>query len=332
MSSDSPGLSVSVALCTRNGARFVERQLQSILAQTVPVSQIVVSDDASTDDTLAIVDRVLDGPQRSGTIEVAVLSNAEALGVAGNFEQAILACSSELVALSDQDDEWHKERIERMLAAFDRDPETTLLHSNARLVDERGAVIGPDLLRSLDVTAWERRSITEGDALAVFLRRNLVTGATTIFRRSLADTALPVPPGWVHDEWLGIVAAANGRVTLLDEQLTDYRQHGANEIGAARLTMRSRFDRIREQGRERNARLLTRAESLARRFGEGRPSTSEAAIEAARQKLAHERIRSALPSSRLARVGRVARESRAGGYRRFGRGWIDVVRDLVQPL
>lgn len=74
----------------------------------------------------------------------------------------------------------------------------------------------------------------------MFLRRNLVTGATTVFRRSLLEHALPLPVEWVHDEWLGIIASAIGRVDLLEQPLIDYRQHESNQIGARRDTFEAK--------------------------------------------------------------------------------------------
>jgi glycosyltransferase involved in cell wall biosynthesis len=322
---------VSVALCTYNGERFIERQLASILTQTSAVDEIVVSDDASRDATATIVQGIASAASGRGP-RVRLLQNAEPLGVSGNFERAIQATTGDLIALSDQDDRWHPDRIERLLRVFDRHPETSLVHSDARLVDADDRSIGGNLLDSLDVTDRERAEIFAGGAFNTFLRRNLVTGATTIFRRELAEIALPVPEGWIHDEWLAIVAAATGRVRLLDQPLTDYRQHGQNLIGAAKLDFRGRFERLREQGAERNDLLLVRAESLAERFGEGRPPVPPAMAIAARAKAGHERMRSGLSRSRFRRVGPIVREWGAGGYDRFGRGWIDIVRDLIQPL
>ncbi|MEJ1230391.1 MAG: glycosyltransferase [Galbitalea sp.] len=54
-------LSVSVALCTYNSARFIEEQVESILNQTLLPAEVVVSDDGSTDDTLDRIRAVFAG-------------------------------------------------------------------------------------------------------------------------------------------------------------------------------------------------------------------------------------------------------------------------------
>ena len=99
-----------------------------------------------------------------------------------------------------------------------------------------GADLGTTLFAALGVTAAERAEVAAGRGFDALLRRNLATGATTMLRRRCATVALPIPPGWIHDEWLAIVAAATGRTAIVDAALTDYRQHGGNQIGARRPT------------------------------------------------------------------------------------------------
>lgn len=322
MPSQLSSVTVSVALCTHNGERFIGEQVRSILRQTVPPQQLVLSDDASTDDTVAVVERHLaEHPE----IELVVLRNSPALGVTANFEQAVRACTGELIALSDQDDIWLPDRLETMTAAF-ADPELSLLFSDAQLVDGEGEPLAHTLFESIRLTRRELREVQSGNALRTLLRRNVVTGATVLFRRSLLDHALPFPASWVHDEWLAIIAAITGRVDVVPAQLIEYRQHGGNQIGARKPTLADKVGRVTIGRAQRNERLVARAQALAEH--EGLPA--EVAALAA-DKLAHERVRQALPAARLLRVGPVLREALTGRYGRFGRARYDIVRDLLQP-
>jgi glycosyltransferase involved in cell wall biosynthesis len=324
---------VSVALCTYNGARYVAEQVRSILEQTRPATELVIADDGSTDGTPDLVEATIAGyrAQHPDSVpDVRVLGGEPPRSVAANFERALRACTGDLIALSDQDDVWHPDRLERLVAAFEAIPDATLLHSDARLVDGDGADLGTTLLAALGVSAAERAEVAAGRGYDALLRRNLATGATTILRASVRDLALPIPPGWIHDEWLAIVAASTGRTAIVDAVLTDYRQHGANQIGARRPTAGDLLSRLREPRDPRNARLLVRAASLAERLAT-LPGVSARDLSAAEQKLSHERRRSALPRARLARVGRVLAAARRGDYARFGNGAKDVLRDLVQP-
>ncbi len=322
---------LSVAMCTHNGAAFVGEQVRSILAQRPAPRELVVGDDASTDDTVSEVERAVSEARAAEPLlqtRLTVLRRAEPLGVTANFAATIAACSGALVALSDQDDCWPAGRLERVMGTF-RDPAVLLVHSDARLVDATGAALGATLLQVLEVSAADRDDLTRGDAWPVLLRRNLVTGATVVVRRSLAERAQPFPASWVHDEWLAIVAAAHGGVRLIDEPLIDYRQHGANVIGATRVTWSRRWQRLREPRDARAARLVARAQALVERLPV--QGVAESMMTDAHGKLAFERARAAAPAWQPARVPGIVARLLGGEYRRFARGPIDVLRDLVQP-
>ena len=319
---------ISVALCTYNGERFVAEQVGSILSGTVLPTELIVSDDASTDATIEVIEAVI-AASHNTIATVRIVRNSVALGVVRNFEQAVSACSGELVVLCDQDDLWAPRRLEVTADAFAADPDLLLLNSNARLIDDDNRPLGYSLFEAISLTAVEKAQIHSGNAFATLLTRNTVTGATTAFRRSLLERALPFPAAWVHDEWLAIIGAASGRIDFLDDELIDYRQHGGNAIGAVKLGIGMRFRRLREPRVERNRRLLDRAAVLVERLRVlGAPAEFE---QLAESKLRHEDVRSGLPAGHLARLRPVLREVRADGYRRFGRGAQDVLRDLLQP-
>lgn len=320
---------ISVALCTHNGARFLPAQLESILNQTLPPDEIVLSDDASTDDTVAIAEAIV---AKHPAVRLRILRNAQPLGVTKNFEQAALATEGDLIVLSDQDDLWYPNRIERAAAEFDRRPGLLLLHGDARLVDADGKPLGSDLFAALEATPWELGSIAAGRAIDVFLRRNLALGAATAFRRSLLETAAPFDEGWVHDEWLAVIAAASGPSTVdfVPEPLIDYRQHGTNQIGVRKLSFLGKIRRLMQPRRERNRRLLAAFEHLTARLE--LLDVSPEIVAAAREKVEHERVRNGLPAARVLRIVPVLREVRTGRYRTKGRGAPDVLRDLVQRV
>lgn len=326
-----PRPTVSVALCTHNGAAYVDEQVRSILAQSPTPIQLVVGDDASSDDTVAIIESAV-ARHRSehpdAPLSLVVLKRAEPLGVTRNFEETIAACTGDIVALSDQDDVWPPGRLARLLPLFD-DPAVSLVHTDARLVDARGADTGARLLATLEATEAERAGLESGDALPVLLRRNLVTGATTLVRRELAEAARPFPPSWVHDEWLAMMAAVDGGLRLVPEPWLDYRQHGANVIGVSEVTWARRWERLREPRDARSSRLIARARALVERLESRREEGPALAL--ARRKLAHEERRARLPRWQPLRVPGILAGVIAGRYARYSRGPIDVVRDLVQP-
>ena len=142
-----------------------------------------------------------------------------------------------------------------------------------------------------------------GRAFDVFLRRNLVTGATTVLRRSLLAHAAPFPVEWLHDEWLAIIAAAIGRVDVLEDELIDYRQHESNQIGAQRDTFVRKVRRRSARGATRTSSARSRRSFFLRaclRLATGRRRHDRKV----RDKLEHQRFRAALPRARIARACR----------------------------
>lgn len=319
-------LSVSVALGTFNGVRYLEQQLRSIQEQSTPPMEIVLADDGSTDDTVVAAAAIMAG----SSIPLVVLPPAPRLGVTRNFERAIRAARGELIALCDQDDVWHPDRLSADVPRFVDDPGLLLLHDDARLVDAEGRPFGDGLFDSLSVRRSELDELEAGRSFAVYLRRNLVTGAATLFRASLLETALPFPDEWVHDEWLGILAAARGGARLSRRQAIDYRQHGGNQIGVTRPTLRSRVGRMIERRDGRYQRLAGRSRVLVARLErDGAPGD---VLALARRKAAFEARRAEYPDLRIARLGPVLRGWRRGDYRDLSsQRDTDVLRDLVQP-
>lgn len=330
-----PAPTVSVALCTCNGARYIVEQVESILHQTSPVAEIVVHDDASDDDTVALVERTWathrERSEGQAVPELRVTRNAHRLGVARNFEAALVACRGDLIALCDQDDRWNPDRLAVLVPHFVAHPATMLVHGNAILVNASGTPEGGTLFDALAITPSELRLIEEGRGWVPLLGRNLVTGATAVLRRNLRDASLPLPPHWLHDEWLGMVAALLGGLHVERTPLLAYRQHGANQIGARRarlidLVRRAQFDRG-----EWHANKMHRAIELLARAKELGGAVDSQALQTIEQKAEHHRVRAQLPAARHARLWPVWREWKTGRYRRFGRGLHGVLRDLLQP-
>lgn len=320
--------SVSVALCTHNGARFVEEQVRSILNQTQPPDEVVLSDDASTDGTAELVESMW------ATLDAApvlvVLRNSVPLGVSRNFQQAAERCTSDLIALSDQDDVWEPRRIELMSARLSDDPSLDLLFTDATLVDSNGLPTGT-LFGALEIDSRDLEEVRRGDAFPVLLRRNLVTGATTIFRRRLLLSAVPFPAVWVHDEWLAIIAAATSKIDWMPDRLVMYRQHGSNEIGVSAPTLRYKVKRVTEARGSRYTGLLARSRTLLERLLELNVDASIVAL--TEGKVAHDLFRATLPANRISRIVPVLRSAATGAYDRYcSRKRLDVLRDLLSPI
>ncbi len=246
-----------VAICMATHEPEPERlrvQLDSIRAQTHSGWICVISDDCSGPEAFAELERQVGDDPRF------VLSRApERLGFLRNFERAIALAPSEavLIALADQDDRWHRDKLEVLVAALDAAPGSLLAYSDVRIADGDGNVLS-------DTYFFERRNNAE--SMASVLITNNVTGAACLFRRELLETALPFPPGGTgqelyHDHWLAVCALALGPLTWVGRATHDYIRHDASvtvleaeghwvappagRLGAARMRARRFLRRLR---------------------------------------------------------------------------------------
>jgi len=323
---------ISVVLCSCNGARFIGEQVSSICAQTLPATELLIQDDVSEDETLDEARKAWLHCREMGmkVPRLTIKSNPLRLGVAANFSKALASVSCDLIALADQDDVWHEQRLQIAVEAMQSRPSRLLVHSDANMVDAQRRLLKHSLFDALSLTTIERDRAFSGDELPLLLDRNLVTGATTLIRRPLLDLALPVPAFWLHDEWLGVIAAALGEALAIPERLIDYRQHAANQVGAKRESVRAMLRRLLEPRGDFHLHRFRRAQELQRRLRMAGSQVNEEAHRLVEEKVAHHAVRAAYPSSRWMRAPQIVGEWRTGRYRRFGRGLRGLLKDLVE--
>ncbi|SDG46962.1 glycosyltransferase family 2 protein [Dyella sp. 333MFSha] len=323
-----PAIKISVVACTYNGEAYIAEQLSTILAQSRIPDEIVISDDASGDGTWGLLESFAANARTRG-IDVSLVRRHERLGYVRNFSEALTLANGDVIFLCDQDDAWHPDKVDTMLAAFEGEPETMFVHSDARLVDAHGSDLGNGLFEALEVTESERSSVAGGKSFSVYLRRNLATGAASAFRRELLDVALPLPTAWVHDAWLATLAAATGQIVILDDPLIDYRQHAANQIGMSpRRTGQRLADMFRSSGRLIHDDVV-RLDILMERLRQARVSTEH--IRLAGSMRDHLQVRLSLGDRpRWCRLPTIAREWSTGRYTRFGTGIRSALRDLLR--
>jgi len=314
-------VSISVALCTYNGSAFLRPQLASIAEQRLVPDELVVCDDGSTDDTLAVVQEF----SATAPFPVRVQVNECNLGYARNFEQAISLCTSEIVALSDQDDVWHPEKLARSARLLDEQPEVGAVCTDAEIVDRDLEPLGIRMSESLGFGAADQAAVANGDTLGVLVRTNFVTGTTLAFRSVFIPDIVPIPEGWVHDGWIGLVVALRSKLAYIDEPLVRYRQHGANQVGAPR---RSRLSDLLSGDPALSA--VLRQEARKWKAARERAASLDAGAHGLLAgKEQHTTTRAELPDSRLARAPAVLRELLRHNYRRYSAGSISAVKDLV---
>lgn len=228
---------VLVLLPVYNGQRFLAQQIESIIEQGGVNTHLLCRDDGSDDESPGLLHDLRHRWPDRITVVADDLGN---LGASGNFSCLMrLALDLELpgmgraayVALSDQDDVWHPDKLAIGLEAIQlleraRPGAPALVHSDLRVIEEDGREIAPSMARYQGLRP-------DLSSLSAQLLSNTLTGCTSLMNRALLEKALPVPPEAImHDWWLSLVASALGSRRYLDQSLIDYRQHAANAIGA----------------------------------------------------------------------------------------------------
>lgn len=214
-----PLIAIAMTTCDPPPELF-ERQIASIRGQTHENWICVVGDDASKPDRLAAIREALGDDPR-----FRLVTSEGRRGVYRNFERVLglVPPEAEYVALCDQDDRWHPDKLEVLLAEIG--PEGKLAYSDMRIVTPEGTVVSD--------TYWTRRRNNHTN-FASLLIANTVTGAATLVRRGVLDYALPFPQQYGeqhHDHWLAIVAMALGKIEYVARPLYDYVQHDAAALG-----------------------------------------------------------------------------------------------------
>lgn len=317
--------SISIAMATYNGGTFVRGQLESLATQTCPPTELVITDDCSTDNTLELARDFA----RKAPFAVHIHQNPARLGYRANFMRAMRLCSGNLIAFCDQDDLWHPDKLAAVVPSF-QNPDVIMVHHNAHMIDVQGHLIG--LLRR----EAPQPAVAEPLSLEPWFT---VPGFTQVFRRAIADMS----EAWrssidsnidgypmAHDQWSVFLTSTLGHIVYLDARLVQYRIHASNAEGWAthapgflqrlryRLEDRTRvYERLRRSSLERAA--------VLRRLPLGIPEAwrERARVGVARwQALAQSyeaRMRIYNSSSPVSRAQALVRLAREDGYN--GRGF-----------
>ncbi|WP_053082655.1 glycosyltransferase [Chryseobacterium angstadtii] len=225
----------SVALCTYNGQTYIAEQLESILNQTCPVSEIIICDDGSTDGTLEI----LSGYAERYPQIIKVHQNPENLGYVGNFEKAMSLCSGDIVLLCDQDDRWLTNKTETITKIFENRNDINIICHSIRL-------FGDSLKSSDEMIYWHIESFDPDDFTQpedimkrLLYQGNLFPGMSMAVRNSFLKVHLPlkrINSVVIHDYELLLLAADQNAIWVEKSVLGEYRIHPKQNIGYKAFT------------------------------------------------------------------------------------------------
>lgn len=324
-------LTVSVAMCTYNGAAYLPEQLESIVQQTVQPVELVANDDGSTDATVEI----LRDFARRAPFPVRIEVNEKNLGPTKNFERSMGRCSGDVIIISDCDDIFAPRKHELVRDALAADPALGCVFGDAELIRADGTPLETTLWESIGFEPDDQNRFDGGDVVDALFRRTIAFGGVMGFRRDILDVALPIPLPWGHDNWTALVASALYEVRLVREPFLYYRTHDAQYSGTARSSIWKKVAAAAAPAPEKNwvpkgrsfGLLLERLEEIRRRGVAGR--RFDEVVRHVRSKHEHMMVRESLPSAPLPRAMRVLGEARTSRYQRYSNGVASMVRDAV---
>jgi glycosyltransferase involved in cell wall biosynthesis len=198
---------VSIPVVVYNSESFLKKQLDSLINQTYKNIEIIVCDDCSTDNSLAIIKEYELFPNFT------CHRNEKNLGVIKNGEKALSLCNGEYIAGCDHDDIWVENKIEILVNNIGNH---TLIYSNSEMIDENDNLLKEN---------WNLKKIS-GKCYKLLILQNFVPGHTLMFKKDILKDILPLPQIYLHpDWWFAFVASSIGEIKHLDQTLLYYRQH-----------------------------------------------------------------------------------------------------------
>ncbi len=309
---------ISIALCTYNGERYLQEQLDSILSQTRLPDEVIICDDQSADSTWSILEKF----EAQTQIKVHLIKNNTNLGSTKNFEKAINLCSGEIIFLADQDDVWLPKKIELMASVFEADQDVGMVFSDAFLTNE--------LLQPYSKSLWEcvgfdsniQNLCLSGKLWTMLAQESYVTGATMAFRSKWKFLLHPFSSDWIHDEWIAFLMELFSHVKAIPQKLIMYRQHSKQQIG---MKFESNFIKVRsyifpDKSRRRYKRYIDRMDNLLKRIIDFQKQLREPQMyDELLNQLKYLQIRYNLPKNPWKRWCIIRQQLAVGHYRKYSK-------------
>lgn len=230
-------MKLSVALIVYNGSNYMEQQLDSILNQTIKVDEIVVCEDNSTDNTREILEKY--NTTNPGLFKI--LHNNQNLGSNKNAEKAIQHCTGDIVFLSDQDDEWLPNKVEKTLEYFEQNPKMKGVFSNGYLMNAHSEIDSKNAL--WDSMSFPFEYLKNNPILLkeyIHANENCATGAAMAFRCNQPFLKKPFPSikFLIHDRWISMNLSNDNSLGYIEDKLIKYRLHDKQQVGGKTAMMK----------------------------------------------------------------------------------------------
>lgn len=232
---------IDILLTTYNGEKYLKEQIDSILSQTYTNFRLLISDDCSKDSTIKILKEY---EQKDNRIKVFL--QEKNLGYVKNFEFLLTKVENEIYALSDQDDVWNNDKVEKTYKKL-KEEDADLVFTDLEIVNEKLETINSSFNDYMFLSRKIKKYYKDYRLQYLY---NCITGCTLMSKKKYLEKIIPIPMDSkyvIHDTWIGLIVALNGKIAYLDEATIKYRQHGNNQVGSNHTSHKyTKLNQVRE--------------------------------------------------------------------------------------
>lgn len=321
-------LTISIAMCTYNGERFLQEQLDSFLAQTRLPDELVVCDDGSQDGTVAI----LEAFAAQAPFPVRLFINPQNLGFSKNFEKAISLCQGDIIALSDQDDVWLPEKLERFEQVFLNFPEVGYVFCDASVVDENLRPLNFSVWNFYDFSWVSPQVFLPGEFSKMFSKIRAIAGALMAIRSDLCRLIFPIPPLWVHDDWISFAGGIIMGVAAIPDKCNKYRQHSDQSCGIITKSFSDRFSKSYSISSKHFLKIAAKYRQAILILANDKFNIDKTLLFYFEEMILHLTIRANLPKRKISQLHMIINEISSGRYHKYSNGLLSAVKDFTITL
>lgn len=226
-------MKISIAMTTYNGEKYIEKQLLSLLNQSKKPDEVIIKDDASTDDTANIILAFI---KKHLLTNWKFSVNEKNIGYRLNFYNAISETNGDIIFLCDQDDIWHENKIEIITGIFEKDDRIKVINTSFNLIDGDDGAIPIKLKKNKANWNLIDKDLREEELIQIkldtILYKNISPGCTLAFTKEIKEYYIKVSKQLIPHDWeLNILAAINDSLYFYNKALINYRLHANNTIG-----------------------------------------------------------------------------------------------------
>lgn len=210
---------VSVIMSVFNNRPFISSAIESLLKQSYPQDkiEIIVIDDGSNDGTRDVLEKYK---------EKIIYIYQENKGIASARNKGMSVAKGEIITFLDGDDEWHEERILKVVQKFVDMPDVGIVYHPVELIDDKGVIIHKNFYKAFGykegINGWITNDIIAG--------RIFCGGSSFAFKKEIIDKAYPIPEGIKRgvDFYYTVISSCYAKTEYIPDLLGKYRLHGSN--------------------------------------------------------------------------------------------------------